>query len=1002
MTTTNNNIDLENWLIAKHQEVFSTFGWLLALARVFRTSGSRADLFRANLEVGLTAADDSEASVRKAREVGSLIVERSVEGEAARLEHGVFTLRMHHLKGGAGRRVVGYLVVFEGVLFVYLLASAAKQNLKADHTEDDGNATAEALRVITRTLSNLSTAIDETYRLGFTFTDDTRPARSESAAEALIRTFVQYGVLVTIGVTVYDPSIDIDRKALRRAMTFAADERDASTQRLAKGKAGLLVSHHLPDQAFWTTPFTHTTKFVERTDPASGRIFLQELKNTLAVDEQWVPVLAEIVHAVLENGRRRRDSGDRAHVNWDALAANLGPKLGLRARGPSMMLNGRLICELAGPGAALKRMIQPRYVQAWRTGQLPWQTTFAGDIGALADRLQFVSKNNRGLLTASGWVSCPVPECGWGVTDAEWDELETLLQPTSPGAGRPPSGWQYPVNESTWLDGDLQYRAQWKNGRVEVHHRPAIFAVNQRGTAAGWNRSKEVRRAQLTTVGCMTGRAFSDQLADRLEKLATSLADQIEPLTLCTPATDETAARRTALNKEIGNLETQTAKLAKQIEGARDRGNEGRGDSKPEMVEAAEKDIARYEGAISEALARLDDVRGLLAIEDSGDACPEELAPAAADFSTLELVVAGLRTDWTSHGAPSSTSIPEALGMAARSLHRNRYRVMRDGLVMKWEMEITLNLRDGGLATTTINGQLPNRMVMTRERQGLDGGIHSHRDPTVIARRYLLDGATYEALGADLGIDGSGRSNTHLSHQLKSWLANGQTRDGTRRAVPSTNMRRVILDIPVRDTTAIIFRHIAGESHPADVDPNFVQHIINTYFGAGFNVWPESWTPEDWKLSRTVMSLLASADPVDGLPVKQLMTRTGASYNDIMRLAGPGAKQSQGMRRPPLFATNFDRHVDYDDRHLAVSARCENQRCPERGGGGAGSRGLKNRVVLATHVLWVPEIPAGVLCVHCRTMPGLPDVTFPDDYFQAFRRTSKAEHGIRSRTVLAA
>ena len=152
------------------------------------------------------------------------------------------------------------------------------------------------------------------------------------------------------------------------------------------------------------------------------------------------------------------------------------------------------------------------------------------------------------------------------------------------------------------------------------------------------------------------------------------------------------------------------------------------------------------------------------------------------------------------------------------------------------------------------------------------------------------------------------------------------------------------------------------------------------------------------------MRSLDHEDPLTGLSVKELMRLHGASYQSIISLAGPGApQQAQVLRRPPVFKTNFLRvpRLAFDDRRLLAKLHCDNPVCPERGGG-VGGKAVQARIVVATHILWAPEVPTGALCPHCRTMPGHPDIVFPTAYLQNYRRTSRIEHGTRSRTVLAA
>lgn len=52
---------------------------------------------------------------------------------------------------------------------------------------------------------------------------------------------------------------------------------------------------------------------------------------------------------------------------------------------------------------------------------------------------------------------------------------------------------------------------------------------------------------------------------------------------------------------------------------------------------------------------------------------------------------------------------------------------------------------------------------------------------------------------------------------------------------------------------------------------------------------------------------------------------------------------------------------------------------------------MREATVLATHILWTPETPGGVMCPACRQIPGLPGVVFPKVYLRRWNRSGRID-----------
>lgn len=937
--------------------------WLAKLAaspvsvrhvRILRVSSSSRAVFKANFGASLAAAETTNADVAAARAVGVGIIENGPVADELRAQHGTFTLRVSSLEGGAhSNRLLGYATVFGETLFIYLMGSAAEGNLKVSkHQEDWLNAATEVVRNAIRHLAPAAGG----DQLNLHWAEETRVARSDQAAAAIQKTMESHRVRLHLRGAEYD--VANQKMVIRILLGMAADDRERVVDRFTRGKAALLLVNSFPEDDRVGVPFTHEGAVRDGFDVRGHRIRIEE-PHELAVRGGSVEALQAIVRRVIRVGEVAR--GVDRPIPWDRLGRWAGQRHGLTSRRPEDIKvhpEGLGLHHLKGPGTALRRALGPRYVQAWRTERMPVDVAFPV-VTDLIEQLENTGRRNKkGNVIFRGYVDTPVPDGGWGLTDDEWDRLEHVLAPRSPLAGRALGDWKTPFNTSdNWIEGTKQRWMDVTNGTaLQVRERPAA----ERDRAFGATSSTAL-------IAFHYAHLYKD-IADELERTLTELQDQNIALEVGDREELEHEAdeRRSALEQRIEQLRGAVRDHALDEEAFAASGRAATTKERRDSYQAKEEGARTQR---EDALAELAEVEASL---DHAATTTSERAPV--DFSTLEMIVAGLRHDW-GHGP----RLPRALADAVVALMRHSFRIesVDHGLRAAWTARVRVRLDSGEVGSVPISG------VVTCSQQNRSG--RRGRDPMILIERRFDDDASFADLGELWGVNGSGSKNSQLFRLMSETLESGIDSRG----IPTALGRRLLLCTAPPALRRAIWSWMTGAEESAP-DSAFRDHVASVYADPEL-CWTETWVARDHTAQRRAMSLLLDEDdPGQGLPLLSAASDLRLTYRKAAeQLAQHRRSRSCASQQPPPFTTNWTRtdRVPVGDRRL-FAKECQNLKCPGRGGG-AGGRAARATLVLCSHVLWVPENPEGVLCPACGEAPGLPGLAFPSEYNQWWNKVTR-------------
>jgi hypothetical protein len=948
----------EEWATALVEQA-ALSGVAIAHVRIFRVSSGSPSVFAAHLAISLASSAADDPDVALALEHGATVSEDSAEGDTLRAELGTYTLRFDSLPGGTGRGRIGYVTLLGRTLFVYLLASAAELNLSTGvHHDERSNASVEVCRTTVRCLG--PAALKSGEGLGMHWVEDTRPARDEAEAMLLARTMVEYGARPFLRGVLIDLTTTAGKIHWRMVMGYAADDRETVNARMSRGKAGLLLAHRLPEKVEGRTPFTHEAATRTVTD-ARGR--------TREVADPYAPVptpgsgqvLDLLVRKVL--ARAEPAITAREPVPWDELAIWASDNLGLTSRSFSDVAGGtpRAIADLENPGLALRRALQPRYVEAWRTGWLEWRTAFNTEVPGVTDRLEDTGTlSSKGKVIRRAQVECPRPDTS--LTDDEWDRLAAVVAPRSPLSGRALIGRRSPFDSSdSWVESDGSTRCVLaKSGILQLHRRNPEGALRD-----GTDHLLTVSATELYVA-----------LGRDLEQLAVELAGHATSLQRATHPRDEAiAAQRRRIDERIAELDSCIAGAEVRIDRA-----VGAGDTTAETEHFHRRDAY---------VAERDDLAHRAASFEEPDPELSGHAMRDADFADLAAVAAGLQVDWTEPGSTAS-SLPAALSSGVRRVYRGTFRLEPGPTsdAVRWRATAHIPLVDGTVATRDRSGQVPNR---TRHRSGRTSQVT--RAPKDLLARRFIHGDDLATIAAAAGLTSGGR-NTRVQQILTQTLATGL--DG--RNVPDASLRRALIDAPSPGPGLAVWSWIYDEADAAaDLHPGYRDHVVATYSDPG-RYWGYTWAGADFTEQRRALdaTLAAVAEEAPGYPILDATVLLDTDYRRAAMLLVHRHKVGR-LHQPPPLTGNWTHQrgkglPDPADRLLLPHA-CPHPDCPGRGAGSRAATAVR-RHVWADHILWVPELWEGILCSACRRTPTRADCRYPDIYLDRWTRTGRA------RTVL--
>lgn len=938
----------EEWLLA-----LLSAAWTFTRIRVVRVSSSSRAVFSANLMASLAVADRRDPDVQRAQELGVVLVENSKEGDERRAETSAYHLRLASLPGGAhSQKHLGYAVPIGTTLFIYLMGSAAEGNLRTSTNQEDWlNAATETIRIAVR---RLAPAIEE--RLSVHWSDETRVARSDQAAADNLKTMRTHDVRLMLRDIEYD--LKDQAQVIRLLLGMAAAERDSMVDRTSRGKASLLSVHRLPEAKGSTTPWTHMPGYRSFTDRRGTTQTVTE-DHELMVRDGVEVALATIVRRIITVGEAA--IAVRRPIPWTKIAVWATTRFALTSRMPADIKanpDGLPLTELLDPGSALRRLFAPRYVTAWRTGFMPWEMAFASENASVRLLADTGRKNEKGNLIYEGQVECPLPPEGWGLADDDWDRLERVLAPRSPLSGRTFGDWISPFNSSdAWIVDDEHRWIDATGSNVCLRARPEAKQERSLASEPG-----EVRG------GCHALLLYRS-ISSAIETAVTDLVSGDLHLHADAPTDGEadTASRRFDLETSITNTNTQIRQTRLQLDAFTASADAATAEGATADAETYRQMAERKKAALAETESKLAEHQRALA---NLTAARTTTGKEQVSFAKIEQVAGGLAYDWG-----RQTRLPSALAAAVRLLFRGTLRLdpSTDALHVEWSGTIHVPLATGGTAALAIAGQVPKssgRSSATR------------KDPLDLLEMRLDADACFAELGDAWGIAGSGQKNSQLHRLLIGAITAGV--DG--RCVPSLLAARMELHSTPLEVRAAIWRYIVGDA-PASL---WEDHVRQTYSRAEF-VFAETWVGRNHTRQRTAMdALVALDDAATGLPVLDAVEDLGLDYRKTCQELTYRLRAGK-VSQPPPFVTNWTRTSKTPIEDRKVFAReCTNPACRARGGG-AGGRRMRKAVVLATHVLWTPETPDGVMCPACRQTPALPGVVFPPVYLRQWNRSGRID-----------
>lgn len=974
---------LTAWLTAACLRVMELHGCSITDSRSFRVSSRAVHLLVPNIAAGLSQADRNDPDVKWAKDLGPLLIEQTVEGADARVEHNVLEVRMSDLTGSNSSARLGYMVVVGTTLFIFLTGSAHDSNLTAANPDEDRNAVVELQRLIAR---HLTAAGGDDFRLRWHFTEESRMARNIDHANDLLRTFSHYRVRLLLRGREYDASESADRTVLALLLSQAAADRDASVKREVRGKLSLLASNRFPEKTGFHFPFTHCEFSEERTDLVTGQQFRQIDPHRIVVDPDSPRRLKKLIKKLLVSADAAAKRG-RKGVSWREIGIFAGEELGIMSR--KRLREGYPtpgIHQLESPGNAV-RLLLTKNIGLWRTGQFRWETWTPFRIEGLTEQLEELEIDSHGRIKVGAWLTCPQPVGGWGITEAEWDRVESLLATTSVLAGRPPSGWGYPFDSTSWTTptGAHERRVMANSNCYEVFQRSQDQALTATGRPKGWSRRKD---GEVETIGVLNGFEIRTEIGKDLGCLVEELCDTLAELDVPTSEPVDSAEMR-RLRSEMRSEEEQAAKHERLAIGAHNLALMHGADDDREAARVALEEETELRKTAKGHHKRASDLRAQLEQPKIVASSETEI-----DVTSLELVAAGLQARWTdpntNHENPAS--VPPELAEATRALHRGSFRAEPVGeheTMLRWQIDWHLPLKDGRVAVTRRTGTVKNGQQR----------VSAHGNPGVVAQRYLGEDLSYHDIGTEFGIDGSGKTTSLLLYTLKNWLGEPSEVDGSKRVIPTSDARRAILDAPPEVRRVIWAWKTGNDDAVTDLPKQWRRHIVEVYSDPAF-AWGESWTASTWDLHRRALDYITSQpNSSQGVDLVTLQRELEAPRDLLVTLAAerqkPKPTSSPAASQPAVLNRNWkrlQREITDIDRRL-IPKPCPHEDCPGIDDTGATS--------FASHVLYVPENPQGLLCPVCMRAPDadVAHIVFPDVYRQRWRKTVKSVDGTRSRST---
>lgn len=912
---------------------------------VIRTSSTSKRDFEAMFRAGV-ALDPKDPDVQVLAAAGHQIV--MDEGVAERQRLGAMDLRRGSVQGGFGTKQLGWCIPIGRTFFMLYLSSARKADLPGPTPDQSKNAFTEALC--------------ETIR-------ELRPQRLYAPLLTRLFRHVDFGGQVLRTLRQFDVEVWVENKqldfsggdgALRGILEtyFAARDADGQVGRLQGNEADIYAEGNWYSAPLFL-PFTWRPKMVQRTDPLTGeptmhvpdKRDLEVTPNSVAVFDRFIEMLSHRHRTLKEIGR--------------ALGA-----LGVRSRDPKSFANPRLLAKLKNPASGVSTLIQPRWLDAWLTGNYRTVVKLRSDIRDnrpdLADLVSTQeNKNGEEELFLDVTITLPMPERGYWLTEAQYDRImEVRHAPTPQRIGKAASnGDRRPLSSLAQWDDPTTGR-QHRLGTFDSGEtysciwRPISEAYNETGAVLGWTPHQKTNK--LASVNAPVLHA---SIGQELINLANLLEGQVAPLEISRQHVQASNAGALRAQAALEAAQEALEKVEARIKGIRRERQEARGRGDADEVAELDEDAKEAKDDLAQAKADVEAAESALAsAQDAEVGVP---ATATADLGTLELVgVALMRC-----GARAPAALNDQLAL----LLGKTLRVIPDstGLAVTWEATVTIPLVEGGEGHHQISSPSPVRGIAFTVRRVDNTG--SATDETLspdwtdrLAVAYFDQGLDLAEVGRERGVDGSGRNDSYPVKRLRGWLKD--------HGIVNPKRRLAAMDAP-SEVRQVLGKLLRG----AEPSTPYERLLLEAY--TIDESWAPCWAAETHDHAR---ALHAAVEALGGTGVdpEAACQKAGLTWTQMIIATGPrrlfrvgGQDQDAG----PALERNWTcggRGRQGKERSLSLHM-CPHDDCLAKKNTG------KPGVLVQ---LLVPELgTSGLLCRSCRRMPTDTQSIFPEVYLKPWR-----------------
>ena len=919
---------------------------------VIRTSSASKRDFEAMFRAGVALAP-KDPDVQVLAGVGHKIV--MPEGATDRQRLGAMELRRGSVQGASGTKLLGWCIPIGHTLFILYLDSARKADLAGPTPDQSRNAFSEALCEVIREVQPKRLYAPLLSRL----------VRHFDFGMAVLRTLREFGV----EVWVEGKKLEFTGEAgeLRGILEtyFSARDADGTVGRLQGVEADIRA-----DGGFYGAleflPFTWRPKMVQRIDPLTGEPSMHVPdKRDLEVTPNSVPVFDNFMVMLSQRHRTLQD-----------IAEALG-KLGVRTRNPGNFHDPKLLS--ADNAGAVATLIQPRWLDAWLTGNYRTTVKLRADIRDTRPDLEDLvstreTKNGEEELYLDVTVPLPMPERGYWLTEAQWQRIMDVRHaPTPQRIGRA---------ASTGDRRPLASLAQWDDPDTGKQHRLATFdssdaysciwrplseAYDAGGSPLGWK--PEHKANKLASVSAP---ALHQSIGAQLIALAADLEDQVAPLTLPTAQAAATNAPLLRAEAALEAAREAVAKVEARIKGIRRERQEARGRGDDDEVAALDEDAADAKNDLAQAKADVEKAeQALKAAEKTAPAAPTTVT---ADLGSLELVGVALMR--------CGPKAPAALNDALALLLRDSLRVIpaSTGLTVTWTATVTVPLVDGGEGTHEISSPEPVPGIaftvrrLDRRGKATDEKASPDWDDR-LAQAYFDEGQSLAEVAAARGVDGSGKNDTYPVRRLRAWLAD--------HGVVNSKRRLAAMDAP-SEVRQVLARLLRGNS-PATA---YEKVLLETY--TRDEAWGSCWAADTHDHAR---ALHAAVEALGGKNVDPLKAcqKAGLTWPEMVLVTGDRRLYRVGGKdvdAGPVLHRNWTSLGQGDDPKK-VTKTLSLLTCPHADCLAKRTTGKPGVLIQ----LLVPELAnpstddhvAGLLCRSCRRTPDNTQAVFPEVYLKPWR-----------------